>query len=317
MKSTLLAVLLISSINSFAQSKKELQILLKSKEEEIVKIKESIQEKDNAIIAFENKLNQANARISEFSEIQKDLQQQNNVKDSEISSLKSKLDSYINGPKNKLADANELFNKGNLESSRKIYEDLKVKYPTSAESIEASKMITKIDAELDRRKTEKLKKDAESNISISKDDFKQRTFYEDIRGNKYHYDLENISDPDLKLNLYFSIPFNSTKAESLRFTIGYEDDDWLFIKKATFLIDGKQYEVYGDFERDSGNGNVYEWIDKEVTGNILVLLKAIMSGNTIKVRFTGGQYYSDVSVNEEQKAALKNIYNLYKQKGGI
>jgi len=317
MKLVFLTILLIFSTNSFAQSKKELQILLKSREEEILKIKESIQEKDNAIIAFENKLNQANARISELSESQKELQQQNKAKDGEISSLKSKLDSYINGPKNKLAEANELFNKRNLESSRNIYKDLMAKYPTSDESNEASKMITKIDAELDRLKTEKQKKDAESNISISKDDFKQRTFYEDIRGNKYHYDLENILDPDLKLNLYFSVPFNSVKAESLRLTIGYEDNDWLFIKKATFLIDGKQYEVYGDFERDSGGGNVYEWIDKEVTGNILVLIKAIMSGNVVKVRFTGGQYYSDVSVNQEQKAALKNIYNLYKQKGGI
>jgi len=157
--------------------------------------------------------------------------------------------------------------------------------------------------------------ETENYLIVEKDDFKQESIYRDKRGN-FHVDFDNILDPQIMLDLKFSIPNNSSSAEALKLTIGYRDNDWLFIGKVTFLIDGQQFEVLGKFERDHSYGTIYEWIDKNVEGDILTLLDKIIHSNSTKVRFTGDQYYKDATIYPEQKEALRNIYNHYKMNGG-
>ena len=49
--------------------------------------------------------------------------------------------------------------------------------------LEVDKLLAKIEAELDE-------KNSHENIISEKDDFKERTFYKDKRGDKYYFDYE-------------------------------------------------------------------------------------------------------------------------------
>lgn len=151
-------------------------------------------------------------------------------------------------------------------------------------------------------------------LIIKHDEFRKLTYYQDKIGDDFQYDYD-VNTPNTKLSLYFSILDNTSKAVNLRLIIGFEDDNWLFLENITFLIDDKQYIVTGDFEKDNDR-NVYEWIDKKVDVNLNNLIKAIIKGQTIKVRFTGNQYYKDGAFSQKQIDGVKNIYKLYFDKGG-
>lgn len=276
-----LFIVIITS--SAAQNKKELYKTIQSQKSEIISIKSELNDLKRKYSNVSDNINSRTRRVYELEIENENLKNDLTIKEDNLLKLKN-----------------------NLATKEKDLSKLKNKLETIGAEKQNSKIYQK----------EELKRDTEKDLSIEKDDFKRKTFYEDKRGNKYHLDLNDILAPNLKLNLYFSIPYDSDKAEALRFIIGFKHDNWLFTKKVTFLIDGNKYDITGEFKRDAGSGNVYEWIDKSATGTTLSIIKAIMNSNSTKIRFTGKQYNADVIVKQEQKDALKNIYNLYKSKGG-
>ena len=107
---------------------------------------------------------------------------------------------------------------------------------------------------------------------------------------------------------------------NFRFRIQYHDDDWLFIEKYQFSIDGKAYEyIPVNVERDSGNGGmIWEWSDERVsTYNDKEILEALSNANVAKIKFIGSQYYDIRTITRKELQSIKNAIDLFKAMGGV
>lgn len=91
----------------------------------------------------------------------------------------------------------------------------------------------------------------------------------------------------------------------LRLNIQYVADDWLFIEKFIFNVDGKTYTIsstkYGEFKRDNGSGQIWEWLDRSVGASELKIIKAVANSKSTKVRFQGDKYYKDRTISSREK----------------
>lgn len=115
------------------------------------------------------------------------------------------------------------------------------------------------------------------------------------------------------LYAYFNYKDEKTRPGDIYWTMQFYGDDWLFIKSYIFLIDGKQYSfVPGEVRTDSGNGGmVWEWFNEQATPDAMVILRAISTSKTAKVRMLGSDYRKDVTINEAQKLGIKRILMLH------
>lgn len=239
--------------------------------------------------------------------------EQNEIElNSKISDLKAKvlkqekeISDCLNRPENLLKDANNFKKAEDYESALFTYDEIIQAYPTSKEAEIAKKnieIINNIKKDLEIKKSEKY-------ITKDYDRFKERTFYEDRRGNNYYNNF--------RFNLYFSVPDNSKKPEALRFKIGYNSSNWLFIEEVTFLIEGEGKEtIKGEFENDIHSQGVYEWIDLKVDKSIKRIINAIADGKEISIRFHGKNYIRDIEMDKKHYEAITNIRDLYLKMGG-
>lgn len=107
--------------------------------------------------------------------------------------------------------------------------------------------------------------------------------------------------------------------DDLRLRIQYYADEWLFIKKYNFAIDGEAYELIPDnVETDSGNGGkIWEWVDISVSNKKQKdLVQALSSAKEVKIKFTGTQYYKVKSVSLREIRSIKETLEFYKAIGG-
>ena len=144
-------------------------------------------------------------------------------------------------------------------------------------------------------------------MKIEKDSFKGISWYQDKSSPKYR----NSNG----FYLYFG-----TKGASpfLRFVIQYYGEDWLFIEKYLFNIDGDTYEIdpgYGVVERDS-DSKVWEWLEKAPDNGEVELLRKIIKSKKAVMRIEGRQYYKDVTISTTQKKALGRVLTVYAGLGG-
>lgn len=101
----------------------------------------------------------------------------------------------------------------------------------------------------------------------------------------------------------------------LRLIIRYCGDDWLFINKIIINVDGENYQIteneYDEFKSDNSGGQVWEYVDRKVTDSEYEIIKKVSESTKANVRFSGKQYYKDITISQQQKQALKNIVELY------
>jgi len=107
-------------------------------------------------------------------------------------------------------------------------------------------------------------------------------------------------------------------ASNLRFVIQYYGDDWLFIQKYQFSIDGQAFEYAPrNVETDSGDGGmVWEWFDDQADTNLKTILRAISKSKTTKVKMIGKQYFDIITVTSKQKESIRKTLALYRLLGG-
>lgn len=116
---------------------------------------------------------------------------------------------------------------------------------------------------------------------------------------------------------YFMKDINGVS--NFRFRIQYHSEDWLFIHKYQFSIDGKAYEFIPDnVERDSGNGGkIWEWCDENVmSNNEIDIIKALSQSKNAKIKFIGRQYYDIRSISKKEIQSIKRTLDLYMAMGG-
>jgi hypothetical protein len=151
-------------------------------------------------------------------------------------------------------------------------------------------------------------KSAVSQMRITKDTVKGITWYEDKSSPRY-----------LNSNGFFLYTGTSKGYKpSLRLKIQFYGDDWLFIEKYFFNVDGKTDSIdpgYGDIETDNDT-KVWEWFDTSPNESEVSLIKSIIKSKKAVMRLEGSKYYKDVVISSAQKAALKRVLAVYTGLGG-
>ncbi|WP_259017117.1 hypothetical protein [Emticicia fluvialis] len=105
---------------------------------------------------------------------------------------------------------------------------------------------------------------------------------------------------------------------NLRFRMQYYADDWLFISKVQFSIDGNAFEyVPTSTETDNGDGGkIWEWFDESITDSDKELINALANAKSAKMKLIGKQYYDIKIISQEQIKAIKRTIEFYNALGG-
>jgi len=106
--------------------------------------------------------------------------------------------------------------------------------------------------------------------------------------------------------------------DNFRFVIQYYADDWLFIQKYQFSIDGKAYEfVPNKVDSDSGDGGyIWEWCDQNINSSNVDLIESLANAKEAKIRFVGRQYVQTKVISQKEIRNIKRALDFYKAKGG-
>ncbi len=100
----------------------------------------------------------------------------------------------------------------------------------------------------------------------------------------------------------------------LRLICNYTADDWVFFDSMTFAVDDLRYYKYFsyyDIVRDNGGGDVWEYIDLDVSASDIEMLWEIVNSTETIIRFEGSDYFSDFIVTESDKRAIKDVLTVY------
>lgn len=110
----------------------------------------------------------------------------------------------------------------------------------------------------------------------------------------------------------------------LRMKIMYRGDDWVFMDRVKFVIDGSPMEYQfgvSDVKRDNsvenGESVVYEWSDTFVKKEQYVLLKKIASGKKVEMRYIGRQYKNDRKISQTEIQSISKILKAFEDIGGV
>ena len=236
----------------------------------------------------------------------KELEQEIATLKLEADSLKTEILNYQNTPDKLYEEANVAIKNKDITELTNICKRLEKYHPTSTEckKTQASlqKLIDKRDADI---KAEKAKR-----MTAVK---KLKKEYDDISGITWYYNpYFTHYNNDNKTSLY--IGQNNSKIW-LRLKMSYEGDDWIFFDNAYLSFDGETKEIffnkYRDKETDNGyGGRVWEWIDVSVNDELLVFLKNMVKGNTLKIRLSG-KYTDTRNITGNEKKALEDILLAY------
>lgn len=234
----------------------------------------------------------------------------------EIAVLKKELNDCKYGASTILANAKSLHEQGELSKALEELSKLDANYPTSNENIEGKKLaesinevIAKENAEI-QKKREQAMASATKNLSKDVDEVSGITFYQHKTSTKYI----NTND------FYTYIAISEGSDPWLRLKIQYAADDWLFIESVIVKVDDETFTLtekeYGEFKTDHSAGKIWEWLDREVNGSELEMLKAIADAKKVIVRYNGRDYYKDKTLSAKQITAVKEVLTAFEALGG-
>lgn len=105
-------------------------------------------------------------------------------------------------------------------------------------------------------------------------------------------------------------------AQNFRLRIQYAADDWLFISRYRFNIDGFvfDYAPY-DIKRDN-NSRIWEWSDENISPSDRALLDALTAAKSAKIQFIGSNYSKTRTITKKQLKAIREVYEYYCALGG-
>jgi hypothetical protein len=154
-----------------------------------------------------------------------------------------------------------------------------------------------------------------SSIDVDKTTFKNlykaaRIKHDQFSGSTYIYDRS--SPQYVNYNAIYAYIDKGSAGSSLRFSIQYTADDWLFIKSVTFNADGQNFDYQPVFKTDNGKGAIWEWSDQQLDDSQLPMLIKIATSKKVQAKYNGDKYYKVVTVTSLQKAALKKELQIFK-----
>ena len=114
----------------------------------------------------------------------------------------------------------------------------------------------------------------------------------------------------------FALPYMGVQGDDvwLRLVCDYTADDWIFFEKITFAVDDERYYKsfsYTDVVRDNDGGEIWEYVDMDVSEADIEMLHAIANSEVTIVRFEGDDYYDDVEISSADKKAIAEMLRVY------
>jgi hypothetical protein len=160
-------------------------------------------------------------------------------------------------------------------------------------------------AEKKQRELEAKLKKLEKNFSVKKDEVEGRIF------------LRNKAFPVHTNSRSCIFPYigKSGSHKWLRAQIQYTSDDWLFVERLIFSIDGEKIVKnfsHFDWQRDNGSGGIWEWVDLSADLDMETLLEKIANSKKTILRFEGRQYYNDLTISASDKKAILETMEYYR-----
>lgn len=114
--------------------------------------------------------------------------------------------------------------------------------------------------------------------------------------------------------LYFGV--RGIENGPLRLVVQYSDEDWLFIEKLQFLINGKVYDYLPRNIHRDNDYEIWEWFDDALTLADKDMIKALSEAKSAKIKFIGREYYDIRFINHSQIIDIKRTLDLYNRFGG-
>lgn len=152
--------------------------------------------------------------------------------------------------------------------------------------------------------------EAEKYISIKDDKMQSCYFYESTRNTDQKVGYDN----NLRFALYIVKNYNGRKYFRLR--TRYHSDDWMFYEKVTIRgSNGVQFTVeteYPEKQTESSGYGVSEWSDNYLDNSLNWKIYKIAEADEVYVRYDG-KYRHDMTLNEEQMKAFREIVAKYKK----
>lgn len=117
--------------------------------------------------------------------------------------------------------------------------------------------------------------------------------------------------------IYFgALDANPTFPAVLRLKLQYCADDWLFIEKIQFLIDGNLFKIIPqEVKRDNNGGKIWEWCDEPIDDKDFV--DALENAKSIKIKLIGDNYNDIMTLSEKQVTDIRRSISLYRAMGGF
>lgn len=226
--------------------------------------------------------------------------------------LKEKLEACQLDPGKMLKEAMAFYDSKDYENAEASFGKLIHENPDSEEAEKAKVILEKIEAEKEKERLEKEKRLASATQKMRKklDEFSGTTWYRDktspiytdVNGFFLYFGKENEGKPWLRMR------------------IQYTADDWLFIKSYKIKVDDKTYTIsenrYGEIEKDNGGGEIWEWLDRNVSQSEMEMLYAMANGKDVVIRHVGRQYHNDRKLTSKEKKAILNVIDAYHALGG-
>lgn len=138
--------------------------------------------------------------------------------------------------------------------------------------------------------------------------------YDDVEKITWYRDR---SSPDgvWRTGVYLYIGDKNDRAW-LRLKAQYAAENWLFVRRALFVIDGdKAGMLTGSWQRDNSS-SIFEWLDVEMSAEQMHLLRQLLVAKAVTVRFEGDKYFKDYKLTAAELKALKSVVAAYKELGG-
>lgn len=232
--------------------------------------------------------------------------------------LKSQLDEIQNSAQNLLSQAQTYYDSRSYDKAKETISILIKKHPDSDDAKEAKQLLTLVDKEIKNEKQKVEQKIEADKKRLAEATQKMRKQYDEVQEITWYFDKNSPKYVNVNsLYLYMGSKRDSTPTLNLK--IQYAADDWVFINKYIFKVDGKAYDIYtGDFgvTRDNNEGGIWELYDVELDQNNYEMIKAIISSKKTIIRHQGDEHYSDRVITSTEKQGLKNVLDAYEALGG-
>jgi hypothetical protein len=143
---------------------------------------------------------------------------------------------------------------------------------------------------------------------IDYDEFSDRTTYQDSTS------PSTVDDNGIYLSIFAHD--HKKKPAFISLKIRYYADKWLFIQSYSFSIDGERYSFTPIKVFRDNDEQIWERSADVLDANIYKIVKAIIKSKTAKIRFNGTESIDDREITDEEKQAMKNVLDAYKELGG-